>query len=51
MLRVSIVTICFNSVDTIENTIESVLNQNYPNIEYIIIDGSSQDGTKEIINN
>lgn len=47
--KISIVTICFNAVETIEKTILSVLNQTYDNIEYIIIDGSSTDGTVDII--
>lgn len=47
--KVSVVTICYNSVQFIEKTIQSVLSQTYPNIEYIVIDGGSTDGTKEII--
>lgn len=49
-LRVSIITVCYNSAGTIKNAIESVLSQTYANIEYIIIDGRSTDGTLEIIN-
>jgi Glycosyltransferases involved in cell wall biogenesis len=49
MLKVSIVTVAFNSVATIRETIESVLGQRYSHIEYIIIDGGSTDGTVEIV--
>ena len=49
--KVSIITASFNNVSTITDTFNSVLSQNYTNIEYIIIDGCSTDGTLDIIEN
>ncbi|WP_289054451.1 glycosyltransferase family 2 protein [Carboxylicivirga marina] len=49
MVKVSIVTVVYNGEKYIERTIRSVLSQTYNNIEYIIIDGGSEDGTIEII--
>ena len=48
-LKVSIITVAFNSAATISDTIKSVLAQSYKNIEYLIIDGCSQDNTLDII--
>ena len=48
-MKVSIITVCYNSEATIEHTIKSVLGQSYTNIEYILIDGKSTDGTLDII--
>ncbi|MGY5731124.1 glycosyltransferase family 2 protein [Vibrio chemaguriensis] len=50
-MKVSIITVCYNSSATIENTIKSVKSQTYKDIEYIIIDGGSTDNTNQIINN
>lgn len=48
-MKVSIITSCFNRETTIRDAIESVISQNYPNIEYIVIDGASNDKSIEII--
>lgn len=48
-MKVSIITVSYNAADTIEETIKSVINQTYDNIEYLIIDGGSTDGTVDII--
>jgi len=48
-VKVSIVTICYNSGETIRDAIESVIEQDYQNIEYIIVDGKSIDGTLGIV--
>jgi glycosyltransferase involved in cell wall biosynthesis len=48
-MKVSIITVCFNSEKTIRDAIESVLRQDYPDIEYIIIDGASSDATMRIV--
>lgn len=47
--RISVVTVCFNSARTLRRTLESVAGQNHPNIEYIVVDGGSTDGTLAIV--
>lgn len=47
--KITVVTPTFNQAKYIEQTIKSIIDQNYPNLEYIIIDGGSSDGTVEII--
>lgn len=49
-MKISLITVSFNSSKTIKRTIDSVINQDYSGIEYIIIDGGSNDGTLDIIN-
>lgn len=48
-MKISIITVAYNASETIRDTIESVLAQSYPNIEHVIIDGGSSDGTVEIV--
>lgn len=48
-MKISIITVCYDSAETIEDTIQSVASQNYGNIEYIIVDGNSKDATLEIV--
>ena len=48
-LKITIITVCFNSEKTIKSTLNSVLNQNFDKIEHIIIDGQSTDRTVSII--
>ena len=47
--RISIITPSFNQAQYLTETIESILGQEYPNLEYIVIDGGSMDGTVDII--
>lgn len=49
-MKISIITVCHNSSLYIRSAIESVLSQSYADIEYIVIDGGSSDGTRAIIN-
>ena len=48
-MKISIITVSFNSAKTIRQTIESVLSQDYDDLEYIVVDGASKDGTVEIL--
>ena len=49
-MKVSIITIAYNSAETIADTIDSVAQQDYANIEYIVVDGASTDDTLDIVN-
>ena len=49
-MKISIITVCYNSESTIAQTIASVRNQDYKDIEHLIIDGDSTDGTMKIVN-
>lgn len=48
-MKITIVTVCYNAAESIEKTVRSVLEQSYPEIEYILVDGMSCDGTYEIV--
>lgn len=48
-MKISIITVCYNSAATIERAIQSVLLQDHPDVEYIVVDGGSTDGTVDII--
>jgi len=50
-VKISIITVCFNSSKTIEKTFQSIKNQSYQNIEHIVVDGGSSDDTLKIIKN
>lgn len=49
-MKISVITVVFNAVETIEDTIKSVIDQDYDDIEHIIIDGGSTDGTLDVVN-
>lgn len=47
--KISVITVVFNGVSSIEETVSNVLDQSYENLEYIVIDGGSNDGTQDLI--
>lgn len=49
IVKISIITCCYNNATTIQNCLENVLSQDYPDVEHIVIDGASNDGTMEIL--
>ncbi|MDT8388522.1 MAG: glycosyltransferase family 2 protein [Thiogranum sp.] len=48
-MRITVVTVCRNAVSTIEHTIRSVSEQSYQDVEYVIVDGGSTDGTQDVV--
>ncbi len=48
-MKISIITVCFNSKDFLRQTLETVASQNYSNIEHVVVDGGSKDGTVAIL--
>ena len=48
-MKISIITVCYNSAETLSDTLASVAAQNYPNVEHIVIDGGSTDGTRALV--
>jgi len=48
-MKISLITVTFNNYNTLKHTIKSVEGQGYPNLEYIVVDGGSSDGTKDLL--
>jgi glycosyltransferase involved in cell wall biosynthesis len=48
-MKISVITVCFNAVNTIADTLESVATQTHPDIEHVVVDGASTDGTLDVI--
>ena len=48
-MKISIITVCYNSAETVRDTIESVIGQTHKEVEYIIVDGASKDATMDIV--
>ena len=47
--KITVITVCFNSAATLGDTLRSVANQSWPNVEHIVIDGASKDATQEVV--
>ena len=48
MIKITVITVCYNEKERLKRTVESVCNQTYAHIEYLIIDGASTDGTNDL---
>jgi glycosyltransferase involved in cell wall biosynthesis len=48
-MKISVITVCFNSQSSIERSLQSVVDQQWPEVEHIVIDGGSTDGTLQIL--
>ncbi len=48
-MKISVITVCYNAIDTIEETLQSVIGQDYSDLEYIVVDGASIDGTLALL--
>jgi len=49
MIKISLITICYNAESTLLPTLESVARQTYPHIEYIVVDGASRDNSLDLV--
>lgn len=49
-MKISVITVCYNSAETIQDTITSIASQDHPDVEHIVIDGASKDDTVTIVN-
>lgn len=49
-MKISVITVCYNAVNCIAGTMQSILNQSYENLEYIVVDGKSKDDTIKVVN-